>query len=209
MISIVMKRKVFGLCLIILPSLLRAQISETRFPDRTRNIIWHTPCGAAKINGLAIGMQAFRFGEGTLTIKGVNCDLGMPAAMATPYCVASNFFSKKKKAELFGLDKDSAYTIIHGLSVSYGGETGVEIRGANIAGGITVATRLYGFSITGVYSRCEEFSGVVVAGLNNIAQSGKGLQIGLLNVCKHLKGVQVGLWNVNGKRKLPFINWSF
>ena len=168
----VMKRKAFGLCLIILPSLLHAQISETRFPDRTRNIIWHTPCGAAKINGLAIGFQAFRFGEGTLTIKGVNCDLGLPAAFGTPYFVASNFFSKKKKAELFRMNKDSATTVIHGLSVSYGGEAGVEIRGTNIAGGITIATRLYGFSITGVYSRCDEFRGIVIAGLNNIAQSG-------------------------------------
>jgi len=204
-----MKRKAFGLCLITLPSLLYAQISETRFPDRTRNIIWHTPCGASKINGLAIGIQAARFGEGTLTIKGVNADLGMFTAFLTPYIVASNFFSKKKKAKMFGLNKDSAYTVIHGLSVSFGGEADVEIRGANIAGGITIAKRLYGFSITGVYTRCDEFRGVVIAGLNNIAQSGKGLQIGLLNVCKHLKGVQVGLWNVNSKRKLPFINWSF
>lgn len=203
-----MNRKVFGLCLVILPTLSRAQISETRFPDRTRSIIWHTPCGAAKINGLAVGIQAARFGIGTLTIKGVNADLGMFTLYGVPYVVASNFFSKKKKAELFTLNKDSAITYIHGLSMSFGGEADVEIRGVSIAGGITIATRLFGFSITGVYSRCDEFRGIVISGLNNIAQSGKGLQIGLFNYCRDLKGIQLGVWNKSGKRTLPFINWG-
>ncbi len=202
-----LKRKALTLCLITLPVILSAQIGEHHFPDRTRKVIWHTPCGAAQIHGLALGFQAARFGEGTLTIRGVNADLGMFAAYGTPYFIVSNFFSKKKKAKLFNMKKDSAYTVIHGLSVSYGGEADVEVRGVNIAGGTTVATKLYGLSLTGVYSRCYEFRGVMIGGLNNIAQEGRGLQIGLFNYCKDLKGLQIGLWNKNGKRGLPFINW--
>lgn len=208
MTPILLKRKAFTICFIILPAMLYAQISEATFPDRTRNILWHTPCGASRINGLAIGFQAFRFGQGTLTIKGVNADLGMAGAFATPYFVASNFFSKKKRDEFALVKPDSALTIIYGLSISYGGEGDVEIHGVSIAGGVTIASRLYGLSLTGVYCRSYEFRGVCIAGLNNIALKGKGLQIGLFNSCKELKGLQIGLWNKSGKRGLPFINWG-
>lgn len=37
----------------------------------------------------------------------------------------------------------------------------------------------------------------------------KGLQIGIRNKSDNMKGIQIGLWNVNGKRKLPIINWNF
>ncbi|HEV7781378.1 MAG TPA: hypothetical protein VGO58_08930 [Chitinophagaceae bacterium] len=208
MTPILLKRKAFTLCFIILPAMLYAQISETQFPDRTRNILWHTPCGASRINGLAIGFQAARFGLGTLTIRGVNADLGMVAAFGTPYIVASSFFSKKKRERFLFVHPDSASTIIYGVSISYGGEAGVEMHGINIAGGITIASKLYGLSLTGIYSQSYEFRGVCIGGLNNNAIKGTGLQIGLFNSCKQLKGVQVGLWNKSGKRGLPFINWG-
>jgi hypothetical protein len=207
MTPILLKRKALIACLMALPVILQAQISETQFPDRTRKIIWHTPCGASGINGLAVGFQATRCGEGMLTIKGVNADLGIAAAYATPYFVASNFFSKKKKQQLV-VHPDSASTIIYGLSVSYGGEASVAIHGVNIAGGITLASKLYGFSLTGVYSNTYEFRGVCIAGLTNKAIKGKGLQVGLFNSCTQLKGLQIGLWNKSGKRGLPFINWG-
>jgi hypothetical protein len=203
----IIKKKAITVCFIILPAMLQAQIGDHHFPDRTRNIAWHTPCGAARINGLAIGFQAARFGEGTLTIKGVNADLGMGAAFATPYFVVSNFLSKKKRDHIT-IHHDSATTIIYGLSISYGGEAGVELHGVNIAGGTTLASKLYGLSITGVYTKSYEFRGVCIAGLTNYAMKGKGLQIGLINSCRQLKGVQIGLWNKSGKRGLPLINWG-
>jgi len=60
----------------------------------------------------------------------------------------------------------------------------------------------------GLLNGCREMKGVQI-GLLNGCREMKGMQMGLYNRCKHGKGIQIGLWNVNGKRKLPLINWGF
>lgn len=208
MIPVILKRTALAVYAVSSCFISKAQISETHFPDRTRNIVWHTPCGAAQINGLAIGIQAVRFGKGTLTIKGLNADVGLFAASFTPIFIISNTLSKEKREKFAPVHPDSASTIIHGLSISYGGELDVELHGVNLAGGVTLATKLYGVSLTGVYTKCYEFRGLSIAGLNNYSVKGKGIQVGLFNHCTNLKGLQIGLWNKSGKRGLPFINWG-
>lgn len=205
---VTIKKKVLALVLITLPIMMQAQIGETHFPDRTRNILWHTPCGASQINGLALGIQALRFGEGSLTIKGVNADVGLGAAYATLFIFGASTLPKEQRQKIASVQRDSASTIIYGLSLSYGGELGIELHGVNFAGGTTLATKLYGVSLSGVYSKTYEFRGICIAGLSNYSVEGKGIQVGIFNTCKKLKGLQIGLWNKSGKRSLPFINWG-
>ena len=52
-------------------------------------------------------------------------------------------------------------------------------------------------------------NGLMISGLSNVIDKGKGVQIGLINHANNLIGVQIGLWNRNGKRGLPFINIGF
>lgn len=204
----IIKRKILAFAFIVVPVIMQAQISETHYPDRTRNIIWHTPCGASQINGLAVGIQAARFGNGTLTIKGVNADVGLGSAYATLFILGAGTLPKAQRQKIAPVHRDSANTIIYGLSMSYGGEIEVEIHGVSIAGGMMLGTKLYGISLTGIYSKTYEFRGVCIGGLINYSVEGKGLQIGLFNHCKQLKGIQIGLWNKSGKRSLPFVNWG-
>ena len=193
---------------VLLPVIGEAQIGQTRFPDRTRKLIWHTPCGASQIKGIALGIQATRFGQGTLTIKGVNADIGLGAAYGTLFVLGAGILPKEQRQKIAPVHRDSAATIIYGLSLSYGGELDMEMHGVNVAGGMTLGTKLYGVSLTGIYSKTFEFRGVCIGGLINYSVEGRGIQIGLFNTCKKLRGLQIGLWNKNGKRGLPFLNWG-
>lgn len=160
---------------------------------------WFTPCGATKINGVAIGVQAMNVDGKKLAINGINVDAGMGGVVATFYGLFSSF-PFKKKTNLEFLTSDSAATSIKGISISMGGELAVSITGINIAGGTTGSYQLKGISITGIYTKTVSFDGICISGIHNIANKGVGIQIGLFNYCKNLKGIQIGLWNKSGNR---------
>lgn len=209
MTPILSTRKVFTICLIALPAIFYGQANDTISSGRTRNIVWFTPSGASKINGLAVGFQAVNLEDDTLMINGVNASFGIVSVFMLPYALSTGLFAaQNRKTEFYPDQDDTARILIRGLNISLGGEMGIEMQGVNFAGGITIATKIYGFSLTGIYTRCYEFRGIMLSGLNNIAMKGHGLQIGLVNYCKNLKGIQIGLWNKSGKRSLPFINWG-
>jgi hypothetical protein len=195
-----------GILFFIVASHINAQ-TDTSKPFKTKNVIWFTPNGINKINGLAVGFQALNVGDEIMIINGLNADVGMGGILGLPYLLANATKFKKNKIKDFLL-VDTAKTIINGLSISLGGEFVVSVNGINITGGITSAANLNGLSLSGIYTKCNTFKGVCFAGLNNIATKGIGLQIGLFNNCKDLKGFQFGLWNKSGKRGLPLINWG-
>jgi hypothetical protein len=195
------------LCLSFL-FLFQTAIAVAQSPNyKTKNIIWFTPNGVNKINGLAVGIQALNVEDEMLVINGLNADGGMGGMLALPYLLGNTLAPKKNKIKDF-LVVDTAKTFINGLSISAGGEFVISVNGVNIAGGITSAADLNGLSVTGIYTKCNSFKGVCITGVKNIAKKGAGLQIGLFNYCKNLKGLQIGLWNKSGKRGLPFINWG-
>lgn len=202
------KKKMLPVCFIMLPLLLQGQIEDSSLSYRTKNIIWFTPNGVNKINGIAIGLQAANLKDRTLAINGVNASAGLLSIFVVPQIIGYSIGSYKRTDTAF-LHIDTAFTIIRGISLSIGGECNVSIHGINIAGFVTGADKLNGISITGYFSKCNRFNGVSISGFHNIARKGRGLQIGLFNRCKNLKGVQIGLWNKSGKRGLPFINWGF
>ena len=128
---------------------------------------------------------------------------------------------------------------ISGLSISGGGLffPSFDVSGVAINGGLCSVPKFNGMVVTGLMTMTNEFHGVMITGFLSIAEKGRGLQIGtvngcgemrggqigllngcremrgvqigLYNRCKQGKGIQIGLWNVNGKRKLPLINWRF
>lgn len=175
---------------------------------KKKNVIWFTPNGVNQINGVAVGMQTINVNSDSLTINGLNADLGFLGMMALPYVIDYELSSRKKKIQGF-LEIDTASTIINGLSASMGGEFGVTVNGINLTFGFTSAADLNGISVTGIFTRCKSFKGICISGLHNIAKKGVGIQIGIFNTCTKLKGIQLGLWNKSGKRGLPFFNWGF
>jgi hypothetical protein len=193
--------------LVLAPLVVSAQNDSIPVKRPTRNIAWFTPCGATKINGVAVGFfQALNVNKRLLTINGINADLGFIANMSVPFFIFSPVLSKKKVRELQIIDTTSVR--VNGLSLSWGGEIDIAVNGINLAFGVTAGSDLNGISVTGVFSKCNVFRGICISGMNNIAVKGVGIQIGLVNYCKDLKGIQLGLWNKSGKRGLPLINWG-
>jgi hypothetical protein len=107
--------------------------------------------------------------------------------------------------------------------ISINGITGFQLRqyGISIAGLANGADLLYGMQVSimangasvGTGAQISMFNmsdllfkGVQVGGFNR-ANTFHGLQIGFVNRATTLKGLQLGLWNMNGKRKMPIINW--
>lgn len=199
--------KYFKLCLALFFLFQSAKSIAQTTKYKTKNIIWFTPNGVNKINGLAVGFMASNLEDEKLVINGLNAGAGMGGIIALPYSLANATKSKKNKIKDF-LVVDTANTIINGLSISLAGELRVSVNGINIAGGITGAANLYGISISGVSTKSNEFKGISISGISNTSKKRIGLQIALLNNCKDLKGLQIGLWNKSGKRGLPFINWG-
>jgi hypothetical protein len=66
-----------------------------------------------------------------------------------------------------------------------------------------------GLLISGLLNRNYEFNGLSIAGLANVAQKVRGVQVGLINTCETGQVLQIGLFNRIGKRVTPIINFRF
>jgi hypothetical protein len=176
---------------------------------RVKHIVWALPTRANKINGWAIGVHTGQLFGSALTINGLNTSADIPAMLVGTMGLV-HIFSKIPPGSLTdSIDKAWFNTNINGLSLSIGGlMRGGKINGIAVNGGICTAGWSRGIVITGGYNLIADFKGLCIGGLRNVSGKGRGIQIALINVCRHFKGLQVGLWNVNGKRKLPFINWG-
>jgi hypothetical protein len=203
------KIKILAVYFTVFPLLLLGQTKDSSLDYQTKNIIWFTPNGVNKINGLAVGLQAINIDKGALSINGINTSAGIGGMVITPYAIFYSFPFRKGIYSDFSKDDDSTGTTIKGLSISMGGEIDLTVTGINISGGVTGGNSLKGISITGIYTKTRSFTGICISGLHNISLNGAGIQIGLFNYCENLKGLQIGLWNKTSRRSLPFINWGF
>ena len=166
------------------------------------------------VRGLALGFSPDA--KRSLAIDGVNLDLAGDNLCWFVYLPRLMFYkSIFKESDLKDLDhychnvRGRNKIKIKGLNISPGGDSGaIMIQGFSIAG---IGQALYesnGLMVSGLFNRIYSFRGVNIAGLRNASSKGRGIQIGVSNYCKDFKGIQIGLWNRNGKRTLPFINWS-
>ncbi|MEP6677215.1 MAG: hypothetical protein ABJA78_18790 [Ferruginibacter sp.] len=185
-----------------------AQKAKQNAVYKKRNIAWFTPLNASEINGLAMGVHTGNISGASLKIKGININADVPAMFISMFMLMHVFDPANVKM----LPDSSTFpkqVSVSGLSISYGGlHYGKKLKGLFINGGICQSEQANGIFITGMYNTFQDFKGLSIGGFRNTATNGTGIQIGFINSCKRLKGVQIGLWNINGKRKLPFINWS-
>lgn len=214
---------------------LARSLAERRAP--VKRGIWFTPSNAREIRGVDIGLLTTNFGQYPLTVRGVNLNADLLGGLLIPYAVIGIPFgwvdgllnNKPDTATdspniVYWGDPTDTLGGVRGFSASLGGLIGVGVvKGAAVNGLFCMVTRVRGVAFAGVLSVVHEYHGVVAAGLMNnatigkglqmglmtLAREGRGVQLGLMNRCEHLKGIQIGLWNVNGKRKLPLINWAF
>ncbi len=176
---------------------------------RRKNFAWVLPTRINQINGWAIGLHTGQVYERPLTINGLNTNADV-LPMFVSMMSLPHIFDKVPLGNLNdSTDKDWYITNLHGLSISLGGVGRCRnIKGIAINGGMCNAYRTRGLVVTGGFNTLIDFKGIAISTLRNISVKGRGIQVGLINVCKDLKGIQLGLWNVNGKRKLPLINWG-
>lgn len=185
-------------------------LKKEQRPPVYKKGVWVTPSNANSIKGVAIGLQTMHMEWDPLEVRGVNLNADAFSFMAGIYYLIALPFDNTLINMPDTVDKSEINIRVSGLSLSGGGLVGrMLVKGVSINGGICVAIETRGVVLTGSQNLADEFNGVVVSGLRNKSIRGRGVQVGLLNICKDMKGIQLGLWNVNGKRRLPFINWSF
>lgn len=186
--------------------------ARTLPPFQHRKWVWVSPTHANKVSGLNLGIQTMTASSrDSLVIDGVNINADVLSMFVTVFGIA-HIIAGPKRLRNGGdsVEKRPINARITGLSISGGGLMGeMLVRGVSINGGMSLTTVVCGLQISGLFSQSYLFKGLMVSGLSNVCTKGRGLQVALFNRCRDLKGVQVGLWNVNGKRKLPIINWDF
>jgi hypothetical protein len=172
--------------------------------------VWFSPTNVNRINGVNLGLQTDNLKDEPFSIHGVNLNADLLSVFISAYALVFVWKGNSLRDINDTVDISRIKGTIGGLSLSVGGIMfEYHIKGVSINGGICGATKAHGLLISGISNFTEEFMGLEISSLRNIAVRGRGLQIGLLNMCKNLKGFQLGLWNINSKRKLPIINWSF
>jgi hypothetical protein len=87
---------------------------------------------------------------------------------------------------------------IEGVQVaSLVGTARQELKGAQIAGLVTVAYDVKGCQISGLHAQAKHVDGAQIAGISSVAQEVKGTQIaGVFNYVRRLDGLQIGVINV-------------
>lgn len=176
---------------------------------RKRNIIWLTPVGYnTEINGLALGGIASGVHSDSLIVNGLNIEIGI-GLFFFPYLFLN------PNVETFESDSiDHSFNEhlikLNGVSISLMGHcANSKINGISLNSIAAMHSQCDGVLATIGGSLVGNFSGLMIAGIRNYADAGKGLQISVFNSCSKLKGFQIGLINKNQKRTLPFINWCF
>lgn len=182
------------------------------------------------VKGLALGVGHFENQKiECQTVSGLNIEASPISVLLVTFALNVPF-----EAVVAGIDGDyvsgaafleeeaKTYIKINGLNLSSGGFMGgSEMKGLNVCV-FSGMNKMSGFSVSGAVQGIYKFDGVCIAGLANLSEYGrgiqigfsnvsrnhKGLQVGLFNHSKNLRGLQFGLWNTNGKRALPFINWQ-
>ena len=202
------------LLIFIFSSLFLFAQDSIKYTEEARLIAFTPLHKIDKVNGIAIGIgmdEIIRNNVSKKTINGLNIDINLIGFLL--FC----FYDTAKIVNSGDVLQQN------GINISLAG-----FLRNNSHNGINVSLYNYGNKMNGVSvavigNVVEEINGVYIGGMSNYAEKGrgvtigvfnevkefKGLQIGIRNKSDNMKGIQIGLWNVNGKRKLPIINWNF
>jgi hypothetical protein len=177
-----------------------------------KNILWFGPCGNVIVNGINITPLVFNFPE-DVKINGINIEgIGLPLLLYmiphTPYIMNESVVIENK-FRINGLTVAPVGLVhsgtVNGLAATIPYTSIEQVNGIVIASMFNISKRINGICIS-IFNSTVELNGLQI-GFSNEARCTKGVQIGLYNRSDKLNGLQIGFWNVNGKRKLPIINW--
>jgi len=192
---------------------------ENAEEQRTNNVIGFVPSKASVTNGWAIGWTAsfddYPSETNSITINGLHTNFLFVQAYVAVTAITMMPFQPKELFYIFCTDTDTYDDLVikhkmNGVSVSFLeiGEA-FSVQGLQITGLFHFVDKLNGVSVTSLGSHYTHFNGVMISGIYNKTNRGRGTQIGLINKAAKLHGVQVGLWNKIGNRGFPLINMSF
>jgi hypothetical protein len=204
-------------------SLRLALLSDTTTADslyRRKIIAWATPSKADEIDGISFcyfispsnTSQNNSVHPNPVRINGMNVQVFPFAFMLAPYIIAMPTFGTEFYGDVATYKEvlqPHPEAIINGLNISQNIAGSVHIRGANINAGCSVIDEVHGFTVNGFTYYAHLTHGLSIATIRNVSDEMRGVQVGIYNKTVDLRGFQFGLWNVNGKRKLPLINWQF
>jgi hypothetical protein len=178
----------------------------------TRYAIWPTPfySGHTTIHGIAAGFWTRPPDDSSsIRVNGISAEAipmtflhWLVAGPDFPFMDSLEFYREKIEG--------NSNMHINGIGVGLSGVYGEAVTNGLIVGGFSnMVDQMNGLTVSMLGNTTYVFRGICIAGLRNRSSIGRGIQFGLFNRCTDLKGFQIGLWNRNGKRALPFINWSF
>ncbi|WP_295121383.1 hypothetical protein [uncultured Chitinophaga sp.] len=181
---------------------------------RVRKVFGFTPTKVEEINGLSFGFSTKNdknrryHVRDTLITRGINIELN-PIAIIGPIALV---YSPRRFSETsYAYYRDTLAATWEaknkGLNISLANVHDRIIEGVNLTATFTVVNELHGLHISALTNSAYVIEGVAVSLLNDCVKS-RGFQLGLVNRSRNHRGLQIGLWNVNGKRKLPLINWQ-
>jgi hypothetical protein len=187
---------------------------------RRKIIAWPTPSKADEIDGISFcyfiapynNTQGWMSGNECVHINGMNIQVFPLAFIFAPYVVSMPTFGVDHYGNVKGykeFNQKHPEAIINGLNISQNQIGSVHIHGVSINAACSVVDEVHGISIDGLTHYSHVMHGLSIAALRNVSDEMRGVQIGIYNKSVDLRGFQFGLWNVNGKRKLPIINWQF
>ena len=194
----------------------QANDSLNATPNRDNFICWTYHRPNTNINGLSLGLfssSTQNVNSNGLRIELLGEGLLLGFLPKSPVVETDSAFNRLEKSG----EK------INGVNISaFGSLSNNSVNGLTLGLMGQLHKQVNGLSMTIFANMVQEQNGLMIAfsneafsmkgaqiGLFNKAKQQKGVQIGLVNKAQQQKGLQIGLWNVNGKRKLPIINWDF
>jgi hypothetical protein len=194
----------------------RTGVSDTLYKKPKKSYgIGFIPSRTQKIYGWAIGWLVLGQGKvDSIRIDGIYTNLSPLAALtaliALPYILTKPFDVFKNTSDTSYILKQEIENKINGISLSiFEGSSNFCVNGIQVSGLVIAMYKLKGISMSVGSSEYQSFSGVMLSGLYNYTDKGRGLQIGLVNHSDQLIGIQIGLWNKIGNRAFPFLNFNF
>lgn len=214
-----MHKEILSLVVFLLFCTTSATAQERQDTSVQRNgngyVLWLLPSRKDNIYGVALGI----FGSEVIcdmpiNIKrthGVNIQIigqGLFIPLNTKTFGYKSLFASDTAWMVRFRDSKNYRAINNGILLSgFGTMTDVS-NGIVVSGWFSLGKQANGLILNALANKYTIMNGIAIS-VSNESYEANGIQIGLVNRTRKLCGFQFGLWNVNGKRKLPLINWCF
>lgn len=178
-------------------------------------VFWFLPSRKDNIYGVAVGIFGSEIICNTpINVKrthGINIQMigqGLFIPLNTKAFGYKNLFGSDKARAVVFKDSTNYRAVNNGILLSgFGTMTDVS-NGIVLSGWFSLGKQANGLILNALANKYTVMNGIGIS-VGNESYEANGIQIGLVNRTRKLRGFQFGLWNVNGKRKLPLINWCF